>query len=427
MAILKRILKNKKIYLIMIVQLFLIMMLINLSASLIFTSNKKKVGLENLFNTKNSVIARVEPLGGFDGSDDPSKFIENVALKVEDNYVIFDELKTENLITNHYIYYPALFPVEALNETIKLHEKMPKKYKTMTEYDQFLYGSKILIDKNFIEKNKIKVKEGRPLNYNDTLIDYKTQNVPILLGSDFEGIFKVGDIINDIAWSTNEDCIDYTLEVVGIMEDFEIPATTNHEEFFASSVIYGNAFSVIPTINNFVDISRGMAVADSGVILELNAGVSNSKLKEALNKKLNHIGLEANLYDLGTVDLITQSFVRDAKASLTLGFILLILGCVGIVNILLASIVKRKKEFGVKISCGAEIQDIIKEFLAEVVLSCFIASSLAIFFSIGKNYNAYILIINIFIILFISLVTSILPIKRIKAFSIIDLIRESEE
>lgn len=423
MAIFNRILKNKKIYLIMIVQLFLIMLLINSSLSLIRISDKKKVGLENLFNLNTSFIARVMPLGGFNGSDHPDQSFQNLALKIEENYHLFDELKVENLITNHYIYYPSIFFIDDLFQTVKNH----KKYKKMSESNQVLYSSKILIDKNFIKKNEIRVKKGRTLNINDNLIDYKTQNVPILLGSDFENFFEIGQIIEDEAWVNNDDLITYKLEVVGIMEDLAIPATASYEEHFGSSVIFGNSFSVIPTIPNFADISRGMAIADSGIIMDLKAGTSKAEIQKVLNKKFNAIGLEVHLYELNKLNRLTQSFIRDASASLALGFILLLLGCIGIINILLASINKRKKEFGLKISCGAQISDITKEFILEIIVSCLIASFFAILFSIGSSLNIYTLTINILLVSIISIITSILPIRKIKSLTIIDLIKESEE
>lgn len=413
----KRISKMGKLAIVIILQLSISLSLINSSSILVFNNNKKKNGLESLFNTTVSHLIRIIPLGGFDNM--PADFDYFKSFEVaNDNYSMFYELKKEKLIKKDFIYYCSIMPIDAIDENI------PKKYKNLVEFKQREYMSKIVVNDNFIENYNIEIIEGRKLNIEDTKKDYKKDNIPILIGKDLKEFFKIGDKIKDKNWATIDEVDEITFEVVGIMDELAIPATTGYEGSFASSVIFGNSFTVIPTVSNFLSLSHGAAIGDCGVILELGPGVSLSEVNSKLNSKLNPLGFEVESYSLKMLNIASLNFARDYKSALALGIVLVILAMLGTTSILLGIINKRKNEFAISLSYGAHINDIIKEFICEILMLIIISTLISIVISIGNIPSLSVILMNIGIIVLLTIIIAILPIRRLKKLNLIDLLKK---
>ena len=81
--------------------------------------------------------------------------------------------------------------VLGIDELIK---KIPNKYKNLSKIQKEDYTSNILINKEFYKHYDLKISSGRNFKDSDFDLDYKTTNIPILLGKDFEGIFELGKV-----------------------------------------------------------------------------------------------------------------------------------------------------------------------------------------------------------------------------------------
>ncbi len=61
----------------------------------------------------------------------------------------------------------------------------------------------------------------------------------------------------------------------------------------------------------------------------------------------------------------------------------LLVGGIGIMNIMLASILERTREIGVRRAVGARQRDIVRQFLIETVMISFVGGFMGIFFGFG--------------------------------------------
>lgn len=137
-------------------------------------------------------------------------------------------------------------------------------------------------------------------------------------------------------------------------------------------------------------LSRRMANVDQIVLAAASANDIPETLEqvEALLRERHRLG-PADPSDFTLRDMTEMTRVMTQTATvmrnllLCVSLISLIVGGVGIMNIMLVSVTERTREIGIRIAVGATQRDIARQFLVEAIVLCLVGGTIGVFLGRG--------------------------------------------
>ncbi len=121
---------------------------------------------------------------------------------------------------------------------------------------------------------------------------------------------------------------------------------------------------------HFANIDHILVAARTGSDIPL----AMSQITKLLRERHRILNDDPDDFNLRDMTEMTQALVSTAsqmtRLLLCVALISLVVGGVGIMNIMLVSVTERTREIGLRMAVGALARDILRQFLAEAVLLC---------------------------------------------------------
>lgn len=264
---------------------------------------------------------------------------------------------------------------------------------------------------------------------------FKLRNVKILVGKQFNSsdnqskakVAVLGYSIAEKLFESPENALEKTVriekqrfKVIGVSEK-----KGNSEEDLSIAVPFRSTYGAINPDKTFWGINLG-------VESEKDIQVAKKKVKDTLLKRYDEdkftVSEQAEI-----LSTINQIFNVLNIVLVAIGSISLIVGGVGIMNIMYASVTERIKEIGIRRAIGATEKDILVQFMAESVLLSAFGGIVGLLIAIGivvivrpffpLSINLIAVIVAVGVSSFIGIFFGVFPARRAAKLSPIEAIR----
>jgi putative ABC transport system permease protein len=169
--------------------------------------------------------------------------------------------------------------------------------------------------------------------------------------------------------------------VLGITEKSKAGAMGNNERDSSVLIPYRSFQKMMP----WEDKHFLLIQAEQG---KLNAAMD--EVESLLRRRRDVKPNEANNFDLSTADRLIQQFDAITASvgliAIAISSIGLLVGGIGVMNIMLVSVTERTREIGVRKAVGATRRDIIFQFLVEAMTLTAVGGIFGVILAIGTSY-----------------------------------------
>lgn len=424
MNAIKSLKRMKTMAFLIVLQFAVGLMLLN-SSTMVIENTRGRLNIFNkMFDYDKTLVLRCKPKGT-EKLLPPDKIDEGLKKIYEE----LEKLKSEGVINKNKIYFTYFPKIKGLKDLVK------DEYRNYEGEVISDYAATLMVNYDFISGYDLEIDEGRGFIEEDFKLDYRKENIPIIIGKDYKEKTKIGDVFkeNVVAGYEGEGenfkviSKDINYEIVGYYDNNAIP-TIFSKTSFIERIRLTDSFMILPTVKDSQYDNEIIALDDLGCFVELG-NINNLKyIEERIKPILEEYELISTVqYIKDEYTSVKEVLLRDVINSVVLGGILTFLSIIGLMSVLIGEIRDRKKEFGIRLSYGATTMDICKELIIEVLLMLSISSVLSLGGMFLKNpltvLNIRIIVYNIIFILILSLLIGIIPIVKLRKANVIELMR----
>lgn len=235
----------------------------------------------------------------------------------------------------------------------------------------YRWGNTQGVSPNYDDVSNVVLREGRFITELD---DQQRSNVMVIGVNAAEALFP-GQ--SEIA-GTKVRMGGYNFEIVGVLEKRKAGFFGENEEDNAVFIPFRTAQKVAP--------GRGYLL----LIIKAHSGRTVEALEqsEEILRRRRNVAFEApNNFDIKTADKFIEQFdsitAMVGLIAIAISSLGLLVGGIGVMNIMLVSVTERTKEIGIRKAIGARRRDIVRQFLFEAMTLTFLGGTLGVFLAVG--------------------------------------------
>jgi len=237
----------------------------------------------------------------------------------------------------------------------------------------YRWGNTQGVSPNYVDIANITLHEGRFITDSD---DQQRSNVMVIGVNAAEALFPG---MNNIA-GANVRMGGYNFEVVGVLEKRKAGFFGENEEDNAVYIPFRTAQKLAPAKGYLLLVIRGR----SG---QVNEALTQSE--DILRRRRQVKFGDPNNFDIKTADKFIEQFdsitAMVGLIAIAISSLGLLVGGIGVMNIMLVSVTERTKEIGVRKALGARRRDIVRQFLFEAMMLTFLGGALGVLLAVGAS------------------------------------------
>jgi putative ABC transport system permease protein len=237
----------------------------------------------------------------------------------------------------------------------------------------YRWGNTQGVSPNYADISNIVLREGRFFTESD---DQQRANVMVIGVNAADALFPGR---NQIA-GTQVRMGGYNFEIVGVLEKRKAGFFGENEEDNAVFIPFRTAQKIAPAKGYILFVIRGR----SGQL-----GEALQQSEEILRRRRNVKFGDPNNFDIKTADKFIEQFdsifAMVGLIAIAISCLGLLVGGIGVMNIMLVSVTERTKEIGIRKAIGARRKDIVLQFLFEAMMLTFLGGVLGVILAVGLS------------------------------------------